>query len=48
MDYTEAHLRIVKNLSNDFLSNDKNREALQILESLFATVESKEMKTRTI
>ena len=44
MDYTEAKLRIIKNLPDDFLSNDKNREALLMFENLFTAAELKESK----
>lgn len=40
MDYTEAKLRIIRKLPDDFLSDDKNREALNILEFLFNSAET--------
>lgn len=44
MDYTEAKLRIIRKLPDDFLSDNKNREALSIFEQLFTTAELEEIK----
>ena len=44
MDYTEAKLRIIRKLPDDFLADDKNREALLIFENLFTAVELEESK----
>lgn len=44
MDYTEAKLRIIRKLPDDFLSDNKNREALLIFEQLFTTAELEEIK----
>lgn len=44
MDYTEAKLRIIRKLPDDFLSDDKNREALLMFENLFTAAELEESK----
>ena len=44
MDYIEAKLRIIRKLPDDFLSDDKNREALLMFENLFTAAELEESK----